>query len=222
MDGAGRAAGHGRRLAGPAHPGRRCSPTWPWPTAPRSWWAEPTPSPARRSRSVGRPRRGPMRSAGTSSGSTRAGTAGPSSSSAARSGRWASSATRGLRCGPRFCRRLGLADPGISWLTSRDRLVEQAFVLALVTGTLARIGNEVMELQRAEIGELAEGSRRRGRGQHHDAAQAQPGAQRAPGHPGPSGPGAGRRHARGAWSRSTSATGGAGRRSGRPFPSSAC
>ena len=56
------------------------------------------------------------------------------------------------------CRRLGLADPGISWLTSRDRLVEQAFVLALVTGTLARIGNEVMELQRAEIGELAEGS----------------------------------------------------------------
>ena len=56
------------------------------------------------------------------------------------------------------CRRLGLADPGISWLTSRDRLVEQAFLLALVTGTLARIGNEVMELQRAEIGELAEGS----------------------------------------------------------------
>ena len=55
-------------------------------------------------------------------------------------------------------RRLGLADPGISWLTSRDRLVEQAFVLALITGTLARIGNEVMELQRAEIGELAEGS----------------------------------------------------------------
>jgi len=56
------------------------------------------------------------------------------------------------------CRRLGLADPGISWLTSRDRLVEQAFLLALVTGTLARIGNEVMELQRAEIGELGEGS----------------------------------------------------------------
>jgi adenylosuccinate lyase len=56
-----------------------------------------------------------------------------------------------------LCRRLGLADPGISWLTSRDRLVEQALLLALVTGTLARIGNEVMELQRAEIGELAEG-----------------------------------------------------------------
>ena len=57
-----------------------------------------------------------------------------------------------------FCRRLGLVDPGISWLTSRDRLVEQSLVLALVTGTLARIGNEVMELQRAEIGELGEGT----------------------------------------------------------------
>ncbi len=59
-----------------------------------------------------------------------------------------------LRAG--FCRRLELADPGISWLTSRDRVVEQALVLALITGTLARIGNEVMELQRAEIAELSE------------------------------------------------------------------
>ena len=55
-----------------------------------------------------------------------------------------------------FCRRLDLLDPGISWLTSRDRLVEQVTLLALVTGTLARIGNEVMELQRMEIGELGE------------------------------------------------------------------
>src|SRR5262249_17530347 len=55
-----------------------------------------------------------------------------------------------------FCRRLELSDPGISWLTSRDRLVEQAAFLALVTGTLARVGNEVMELQRAEIGEVTE------------------------------------------------------------------
>ena len=31
-------------------------------------------------------------------------------------------------------------------------------LLAMVTGTLARIGNEVMELQRTEIGELREGS----------------------------------------------------------------
>ncbi|MDQ1393512.1 MAG: hypothetical protein QOF30_2489 [Acidimicrobiaceae bacterium] len=55
-----------------------------------------------------------------------------------------------------FCARVGLADPGISWLTSRDRLVEFTQVLATVSGTLARIGGEVYELQRPEIGELRE------------------------------------------------------------------
>jgi adenylosuccinate lyase len=56
----------------------------------------------------------------------------------------------------RFCASLGLADPGISWLTARDRLAEFAQLLALICGTLARIGGEVYELQRPEIGELAE------------------------------------------------------------------
>jgi adenylosuccinate lyase len=55
-----------------------------------------------------------------------------------------------------FCAELGLLDPGISWLTSRDRLAEFASVLAMVCATLARIGNEVLELQRPEIGELRE------------------------------------------------------------------
>jgi adenylosuccinate lyase len=55
-----------------------------------------------------------------------------------------------------FCAELGLADPGISWLTARDRLAEFASLLAMVTATLARIGNEVLELQRPEIGELRE------------------------------------------------------------------
>lgn len=55
-----------------------------------------------------------------------------------------------------FCAELGLADPGISWLTSRDRLAEFASVLAMICATLARIGNEVLELQRPEIGELRE------------------------------------------------------------------
>ncbi len=55
-----------------------------------------------------------------------------------------------------FCTELDLDDPAISWLTARDRLAEAASVFALVTGTLARIGNEVLELQRPEIGELAE------------------------------------------------------------------
>ena len=55
-----------------------------------------------------------------------------------------------------FCAELGLGDPGISWLTSRDRVAEFGHVLALVCGTLARIGGEVYELARPEIGELAE------------------------------------------------------------------
>jgi adenylosuccinate lyase len=55
-----------------------------------------------------------------------------------------------------FCAELGLADPGISWLTSRDRLVEFAHVLAAISGTLARIGGEIYELQRPEINELRE------------------------------------------------------------------
>ncbi|MBW0089453.1 adenylosuccinate lyase family protein [Pseudonocardia sp. KRD-184] len=56
----------------------------------------------------------------------------------------------------RFCAEVGLADPGMSWLTARDRVAEFGAVLAMVCGTLARIGVEVYELARPEIGELAE------------------------------------------------------------------
>ena len=63
---------------------------------------------------------------------------------------------RGSAVRARFCAELGLRDPAISWLTARDRVVEFVQVLALVAGTLARIGNEVYELSRPELGELAE------------------------------------------------------------------
>jgi len=56
----------------------------------------------------------------------------------------------------RFCADLGLADPVISWTSSRDRVAECGQVLALVCATLARVGVEVYELQRPEIAELAE------------------------------------------------------------------
>jgi adenylosuccinate lyase len=56
----------------------------------------------------------------------------------------------------RFCAELGLADPGISWLAARDRVAEFGAVLAMVASSLARIGLEVYELQRPEIGELRE------------------------------------------------------------------
>jgi adenylosuccinate lyase len=63
---------------------------------------------------------------------------------------------QGIELRRRFCARLGLTDPGISWTSSRDRVAEFAHLLALVAATLGRIGNEVYELQRPEIGELRE------------------------------------------------------------------
>jgi adenylosuccinate lyase len=63
---------------------------------------------------------------------------------------------RGPELRRRFCERLGLGDPGIAWTSSRDRVAEFGSVLAMVASTLARIGNEVVQLQRPEIGELRE------------------------------------------------------------------
>jgi adenylosuccinate lyase len=65
-------------------------------------------------------------------------------------------APNGQRLRAEFCAELGLSDPGISWLSSRDRVAEYGTLLAMTCGTLARIGNEVYELQRPEIGELRE------------------------------------------------------------------
>lgn len=55
-----------------------------------------------------------------------------------------------------FCARLGLGVPEISWITARDRVAEFAWVLAMVAHTLAKIGNEIVQLQRPEINELSE------------------------------------------------------------------
>jgi adenylosuccinate lyase len=65
----------------------------------------------------------------------------------------------GLELQARMCERLGLAAPDVTWLTARDRVAEFVTLLALVTGTLAKIGREVYQLQRPEIGELAEATR---------------------------------------------------------------
>jgi adenylosuccinate lyase len=55
-----------------------------------------------------------------------------------------------------FAARLELGVPELPWITARDRVAEFATLLAMVTGTLSKIGNEVYELQRPELGELAE------------------------------------------------------------------
>jgi adenylosuccinate lyase len=57
-----------------------------------------------------------------------------------------------------FARRVGLDQPDIAWLTARDRIAEFLGQLAMVTATLAKIGQEIYELQRPEIGEAREGA----------------------------------------------------------------
>jgi adenylosuccinate lyase len=55
-----------------------------------------------------------------------------------------------------FLARLSLREPDMSWTASRDILMEWAHLLVLSTGTADRIGHEVYNLQRDEIGELRE------------------------------------------------------------------
>ncbi len=56
-----------------------------------------------------------------------------------------------------FMQRLGLNAPEISWTSTRDRYAEWMNTLAMMTSTGDRIGQEVVNLQRPEIGELSEG-----------------------------------------------------------------
>ncbi len=63
---------------------------------------------------------------------------------------------QGIELQRRVLTRLGLGVPDTSWLTARDRIAEFTTLLALVTGTLAKIGNEVYNLQRPELGEVSE------------------------------------------------------------------
>ena len=72
-------------------------------------------------------------------------------------GSLASFGARGLEVQHRFAERLGLRAPAISWTSSRDVLAEWCALLTLVTGTADRIGHEVLNLQRSEIGEVREG-----------------------------------------------------------------
>lgn len=53
-------------------------------------------------------------------------------------------------------RQLGLGVPDICWHTARDRLAEFLILVAMVAATLAKIANEVYELQKTEFTELEE------------------------------------------------------------------
>jgi len=63
---------------------------------------------------------------------------------------------QGLELLNRFSDRLGLAAPLSSWQTARDRLAELLSTMAVLTGTLGKIANEICQLARDEIGELEE------------------------------------------------------------------
>ena len=64
---------------------------------------------------------------------------------------------RGLELQEKFFGRLGLRPADITWNTARDVIVEWFQLLTLVSGTADKIGHEVYNLQRPEIGEVTEG-----------------------------------------------------------------
>lgn len=57
----------------------------------------------------------------------------------------------------RVAQKLGLTLPDISWAPARDRPVEYTSLLALIAGTLGKIGNELFNMQRNEVAEVEEG-----------------------------------------------------------------
>jgi adenylosuccinate lyase len=56
----------------------------------------------------------------------------------------------------RVMKRLGLGVADINWQPARDRFAEYVSILAIVGGTLAKIANEIINLEHTEIGELYE------------------------------------------------------------------
>ncbi len=64
---------------------------------------------------------------------------------------------RALELQKSFLARLELNAPAISWTTARDSLAEWFNLLALIASTGDKVGHEVYNLQRSEIGEVSEG-----------------------------------------------------------------
>ena len=55
-----------------------------------------------------------------------------------------------------FSARLDLEPPNVAWHASRDRITEYLSTLAMISGTLAKIADEIRCLARNEIGEMEE------------------------------------------------------------------
>ncbi len=65
-------------------------------------------------------------------------------------------ADKGLELLELFSNKLGLGAPLTAWHASRDRSAEYLTTLAMISGTMAKIGNEIRVLSRNEIGEMEE------------------------------------------------------------------
>ncbi len=55
-----------------------------------------------------------------------------------------------------YAAELGLAEPDITWHVARDGLVETVLLLGLVTGSLGKVGMDVMLMMATELGEVFE------------------------------------------------------------------
>ena len=73
-------------------------------------------------------------------------------------GTYAALGDQGLAVAEKTLRILGLEHDPLSWHTSRDRIAELASAFALLVMTMAKIANEIFQLQKTEIDELREPS----------------------------------------------------------------
>jgi adenylosuccinate lyase len=73
-------------------------------------------------------------------------------------GTYAALGPQGLAVAEETLRLLGLKHDPLSWHTSRDRIAELASNFALLGMTMAKIANEIFQLQKTEIDELREPS----------------------------------------------------------------
>jgi 3-carboxy-cis,cis-muconate cycloisomerase len=71
-------------------------------------------------------------------------------------GTLASLGDKGLEVRREYARELALGDPPITWHVARDAVVETVQFLGLVTGSLGKIGFDVMLMMATEIGEAFE------------------------------------------------------------------
>lgn len=71
-------------------------------------------------------------------------------------GSYASFDGKGREIETKVLAKIGLGVPDAPWHVARDRFAEYCGILAMVATTVGKIGNEIYELQKMEIGELQE------------------------------------------------------------------